>query len=100
MSSTIDPALVGTWEIMVPGRRGQSRWIWQIMNDGTYKFHAVPQRSAHPHEGTMTAANGHWTLQARRGLSGYSDGGAYEIRDTLAVITGKLGTGAWKRSAE
>ncbi|WP_298885285.1 caspase family protein [uncultured Bradyrhizobium sp.] len=96
----IDPALVGTWEIMVPSGRGQSRWIWQIMGDGTYKFHAEPQRSARPHEGMITAANGHWTLHATRGLSGYSDGGAYEIHDALAVITGKLGTGAWKRSAE
>jgi hypothetical protein len=99
-SSTIDPALVGTWEIMMPSGRGQSRWIWQIMGDGTYKFHAEPQRSARPHEGTITAANGHWALHALSGLSGYSDGGAYEIHDTLAVITGKLGTGAWKRSAE
>ncbi|SFI33327.1 caspase family protein [Bradyrhizobium sp. cf659] len=99
-SSTIDPALVGTWEIMVPNGRGQSRWIWEIMGDGTYRFHAEPQRSARPHEGTITAANGRWTLRALRGLSGYSDGGAYEIHDAQAVITGKLGTGAWKRSAE
>jgi hypothetical protein len=99
-SPLIDPALVGTWEIMVSSGRGQSRWIWQIMGDGTYRFHAEPQRSARPHEGTITAANGHWTLHATRGLSGYSDSGAYEIHDTLAVITGKLGTGAWKRSAE
>lgn len=98
--SAIDPALVGTWEIMVPSSRGQSRWIWQIMADGTYKFHAEPPRSARAHEGTITAANGRWTLQALRGLSGYSDGGAYEIHDALAMITGKLGTGAWKRSAE
>ncbi|MBC9878648.1 hypothetical protein G8O24_15005 [Bradyrhizobium sp. INPA01-394B] len=99
-SAVIDPALVGTWEIMVPSGRGPSRWIWRIMADGTYRFHAEPQRSARPHEGTMTAANGRWTLHAIRGLSGYSDGGGYEIHDALAVITGKLGTGAWKRSAE
>jgi uncharacterized caspase-like protein len=30
-SLAIDPALVGTWEIMVPGDRGMSRWIWRIM---------------------------------------------------------------------
>ncbi|OPY98545.1 hypothetical protein A5906_30965 [Bradyrhizobium sacchari] len=99
-SPAIDPALVGTWEIMVRNGRGQSRWIWEIMDDGTYRFHAEPQHSARPHEGTITAANGRWTLRALRGLSGYSDGGAYEIHDALAVITGKLGTGAWKRSAE
>jgi uncharacterized caspase-like protein len=38
--AAVDPALVGTWEIMVPNSRGQSRWIWRIMSDGTYKFHA------------------------------------------------------------
>jgi len=27
-AGAIDPALVGTWEIMVAGSRGQSRWIW------------------------------------------------------------------------
>jgi hypothetical protein len=48
----------------------------------------------------MTASNGHWTLHTIRGLNGYVDGGSYEIHDTIAVITGKLGTGAWKRAAE
>jgi hypothetical protein len=97
----IDPALVGTWEIMVPSSRGQSRWIWQIMGDGTYKFHAEGGRPAAPHEGTMTASNGHWSLHALRGLpNDYRDGGPYEIHDTIAVITGKLGTGYWRRSVE
>jgi len=99
-STAIDPALIGTWEIMVASGRGQSRWIWQIIADGTYRFRAEPPRSARSHEGTMTAANGHWTLHATRGLSNYSDSGAYEIHDALAVITGKLGTGAWKRSSD
>jgi Caspase domain len=97
----IDPALVGTWEIMVPSGRGQSRWVWQMMGDGTYKFHAEGGRATSPHEGTITAANGRWTLHALKGLSkDYSDGGSYEIHDTIAVITGKLGTGYWKRSVE
>jgi|SRR5579862_6618887 len=97
----VDPALVGTWEIMVAKRGGrQSRWIWQITGDGTYKFHAEPFGAAQPHEGTMTAANGHWTLHALKGLRNWSDGGSYELHDTIAVITGKLGTGAWKRSEE
>jgi hypothetical protein len=97
----IDPALVGTWEIMVPTSRGQSRWIWQIISDGTYRFHAEPQGTARSHEGTMTAANGHWTLHALRGLpKSYGDGGSYEMHDTVAVITGKLGTGNWKRSPQ
>jgi hypothetical protein len=37
---------------------------------------------------------------ANRGLTGYADGGSYEIRDTAAGIAGKLGTGYWKRSLQ
>jgi hypothetical protein len=48
----------------------------------------------------MTASNGRWTLHASRGLPGYDDGGDYDVRDTTAVITGKLGTGYWKRSPQ
>jgi hypothetical protein len=96
----IDPTLVGTWEIMVPSDRGPSRWVWQILGDGTYKFHAEGPRAARAHEGTMTAMNGHWWLRANKGLAGYDDGGSYEVRDATAVITGKLGTGYWKRSLQ
>jgi hypothetical protein len=99
-SLAIDPALVGTWEIMVPSDRGMSRWIWHIMGDGTYKFRSKGPRAATAHEGTITAINGHWSIHANRGLTGYDDGGSYEIRDTAAVITGKLGTGYWKRSLQ
>jgi hypothetical protein len=62
-------ALVGTWEIMVPSGRGQSRWIWQMMADGTYKFDAEGGRATPAHEGMLTAANGRWTLHALKGLS-------------------------------
>jgi hypothetical protein len=96
----IDSLLVGTWEIMVPSDRGLSRWIWRIMGDGTYKFRAEGPRAAAPHEGTITAMNGRWSLHAIKGLAGYDDGGSYEVRDTTAVITGKLGTGYWKRSLQ
>ena len=99
-SLAIDPALVGTWEIMVPSDRGMSRWIWRIMGDGTYKFRAEGPRAAPAHEGTIAAINGHWSIHANRGLTGYDDSGSYEIRDTAAVITGKLGTGYWKRSLQ
>jgi len=99
-SLKIDPALVGTWEIMVPSDRGMSRWIWRITGDGTYKFRAEGPRAAPAHEGTIAALNGRWSIHANRGLAGYDDGGSYEIRDAAAVITGKLGTGYWKRSLQ
>ena len=98
--SAIDPALVGTWEITVPNDRGLSRWTWRIMGDGTYKFCAEGQRAAPAPEGAITATNGHWALHAIKGLTGYDDAGSYEVRDTTAVITGKLGTGYWKRSLQ
>ena len=100
MFDPIDPALVGTWQIMVPYRGGQSLWIWQMIGNGTYKFHADPYNSARPHEGIMSAANGHWSLRALKGVRGYTDGGTYEVHDTIAIIKGKLGTGAWKRLPE
>ena len=48
----------------------------------------------------MTFANGRWTLHALKGMRNYSDAGSYEVHDATAVITGKLGTGYWKRSVE
>lgn len=99
MFDPVDPALVGTWEIMVPYRGGQSLWIWQMIGNGTYKFHADPYNAARPHEGIMSAANGRWTLRSRRGMK-YSDGGTYEVHDNAALIKGKLGTGIWKRLPE
>ena len=96
----MDPTLVGTWEIMVPSDRGMSRWVWNILSDGTYNFHSEGGRAVRPHEGKMTAMNGHWTLHATKGMAGWADGGSYELRDTTAVITGKLGTGYWKRSLQ
>jgi hypothetical protein len=96
--SLIDPALVGNWEIMVPSDRGPSRWVWNIFADGTYRFHSEGGRPSPSHEGTMTASNGRWTLHVLKGLRNYDDAGAYQIHDTTAVVTGKLGTGYWKRN--
>jgi len=98
--AVVDPALVGTWEIMVPSDRGLSRWTWRIMGDGTYKFHAEGSHPAPAHEGIITAMNGRWSLEAIKGLKGWSDSGSYEVRDTSAVITGKLGISYWKRSLQ
>src|SRR5579871_3224571 len=95
--SPIDPALVGTWELTVAGNRGLSRWVWNILPNGTYNFHSEGGQAAPSHEGTMTATNGHWTLHAVKGLRNWDDGGSYDVHDTTAAITGKLGTANWKR---
>jgi hypothetical protein len=95
----IDPALVGTWETLVPNDRGQARWIWSMFADGTYKFHSEGPRAAPPHEGRMSAVNGRWSLRTTKGLPGWDDGGSYELNGGTLVIGGKLGTGTWRRSA-
>jgi hypothetical protein len=82
---------------MVSSNRGLSRWVWNILPDGSYNFHSEGGQPAPSHEGTMTATSGHWTLHVVKGMRNYNDGGAYEVRDTTAVVTGKLGTGYWKR---
>lgn len=96
--SLVDPALVGSWELMVSSDRGLSRWVWNILPNGTYNFHSEGGRPAPSHEGTMTATNGHWTLHVVKGMRNWDDGGSYDVRDTTAVIIGKLGTGNWKRA--
>ena len=91
--ATIDSSIVGTWMInMNPGR-----WVWEIGAHGTYEFHSEAPDLAPTHAGLITAANGKWTLQATAGIAD-SDGGTYQLPgpDTM-VMTGKLGTGTWRR---
>jgi hypothetical protein len=71
--------------------------VWQIGVHGSYSFHSEAADLAPTHAGMITAANGHWTLQATSGFVD-SDGGTYRMLgpDTLSM-TGKLGTGTWQR---
>ncbi len=49
------------------------------------------------HAGTFTAADGHWSLQA---TNGWHDEGTYTFQSPdVWVVTGKLGTGTWRRAA-
>lgn len=99
VTATVDPAVVGTWEIMVPNPQGAARWIWEIRADGTYSFRSEGPGSAPPHSGSVTFVNGQWSLQTTTGLPGWTDTGTYQFPnpDTLAA-TGKLGLGLWQRS--
>jgi TPR repeat protein len=89
----IDADTVGTWEIQANG----GKWVLDIDADGTYKFHSEAPDGVAPHVGTFSANEGHWSLQA---TNGYSDGGSYTFQppDSL-VMSGRLGTGTWRRSA-
>jgi hypothetical protein len=97
-ANAVDPAGVGTWEMTVASNRGIARWIWDILPGGTYRFRSEGPGAARAHEGTITLGDGNWTLRASRGLPGWKDGGPYEFRDAnTLVMTGRLGTGIWRR---
>jgi hypothetical protein len=97
-ATVVDPAAVGTWETRVPNNRGVARWIWDILADGTYRFRSEGPGALRPHEGTITFRDGQWSLHSTRGLSGWKDGGPYELRDPdTLVLTGRVGTGIWRR---
>jgi hypothetical protein len=94
----VDSKVVGTWELSVPNPLGVSRWVWEIRQNGTYKFHAEGPGAAPTHSGTFAASDGHYTLKSTT-LS-WSDEGTYQLADTdnaRLVATGKLGTGKWQR---
>lgn len=91
----VDPAVVGTWEFpMNPGR-----WVWEIAANGTYEFHTEAPDGAPSHAGTFVANGGTWTLVSTAGYVD-TDGGTYLMQGpNTMVMTGKLGTGSWRRIA-
>ncbi len=92
----VDLNLVGTWELPLKG----GPWVWEILRDGTYKFHSEARDGAPSHTGTFSASNGHWSLAAMTGLTGYTDAGLYLFQaPDILIATGRLGAAAWRRPA-
>ncbi len=91
-AATIDPNMVGTWELFInPGR-----WIWRVAPNGTYELHSEAMDSTPSNAGTLTASNGRYTLHAI--TTTWDDAGTYKVQSPgVVVATGKLGTGTWKR---
>jgi hypothetical protein len=93
----IDPAVVGLWELQVPNAQGVARWVLEIRPDQTYHFTSDGPGAAPTHDGAFTAARGHWTLTSQ--TIDWSDAGTYQVPEPDAlVMTGKLGTGYWRRA--
>ena len=96
---TVEDGAVGTWEMSVPNNRGVARWTWEIQPTGAYHFRSRGPGAAPAHDGTISVTDGKWTMRAISGLPGYEDGGSYELKDrNTLVMTGKLGTGVWRRA--
>lgn len=90
----IDPNLAGTWELSFKG----GPWVWEILPDGTYKFHSEAGDGAPSHAGTFSASDGHWSLKATSGITGYTDAGLYLFQPpNILIASGQLGAAAWLR---
>ncbi len=88
----VDPNLVGLWEFNL----SSGIWVWQISANGTYTFHSEATDGTLPHAGDFTASKGKYTLHSL--VSPWDDEGTYTMQGTTDVVmTGKLGTGTWRR---
>jgi hypothetical protein len=94
---TVDRALVGTWNMEVPNPSGVATWIWEVRADGTYDFHAEGPGNIPSHRGTFQAANGTYHLNST--TIDWVDQGTYDPpANNLLRMTGRLGTGHWRRA--
>ena len=87
---SVDPNLVGTWALTVPG----GRWVWQIGSNGMYEVHSEAMDGVASNIGTFVATAGRYTLHATN-LT-WDDTGIYTFQPPSSFVgTGRLGTGTW-----
>jgi len=90
---TVDPALVGAWEIPVPG----GHWVLTIDGAGHYEF-AVQGGAAPSHSGEFSAHNGAWSMHATS--LALDDQGQYSVgADGALQLTGNRGALRWQHGA-
>jgi hypothetical protein len=96
-NSSVDLHLLGTWEL--PVKTG-GPWVWEILSNGSYKFHSEAMDMAPSHSGTLAATNGRWSLTATSGIPGYTNAGNYLYQSpNVLMATGQQGGAAWLRPA-
>jgi hypothetical protein len=90
----VDAHLLGTWYLPI----GKGIWVFEILPNGSYKFHSEAGDGVAPHTGSFSANNGHWSMRA---TTGYVDGGTYLFQaPDIWIATGRLGTGAWRQNLQ
>ena len=99
MAQSVDPALVGTWEMVVPNPAGAALWVWDVRANGTYSFHAEGPGNVPSHHGTFHATKGGYTLEAAD--LDWQDSGTYDppANNIVRMTSRRLGTGYWRRAA-
>lgn len=96
-AQSVDPDLVGTWEMMVPNEAGAALWVWEVRADGTYSFHAEGPGKVPSHHGTFQASKGKYVLKAVN--LDWQDSGTYDppASGIVRMTSSRLGTGYWTR---
>ncbi len=94
--SLVESRVAGVWTMKIPSPQGISTCYWNVKEEGTYLAWCIGAAPV-AHAGTVSVADGRWTLNAT--TMNYTDGGTYVFSnpDTM-VMTGKLGTAAWLRT--
>ena len=92
--AAVDPALVGVWELPVPG----GTWRLAIDGNGHYQFTVDGGNAAAPHGGAFSARDGEWTMHATN--IALDDHGHYEIGAGGSItLTGNRGVLSWRHGA-
>ena len=88
----VDPALVGRWQVTVPGG---GYWALKIESYGHYEFSNASASPAPSHQGRLAARGGRWLLQS---VTGIEDSGTYEVFDDGIELKGNVGAVRWLRA--
>ena len=95
-TAKVDPRLVGTWELAIPG---QGTWVMKFDAKGTYECTNESPLNLPGHSGRFEAVGGQWKTESTAGVP-WTDGGPYQfVDDHTVLMTGKLGVGTWVRRA-
>lgn len=92
---SIDPKVVGAWEIPVNG----GRWFLEVDPRQTYAFHSDANDRAPTTSGSFATSAGYWSLRA---TTGYTDAGTYSIQPpNIFVATSQRlpGKAFWRHPA-
>jgi hypothetical protein len=94
-AQTVDPAIIGSWQMNIPTAQGNSLCIWTIDPDGRYGLTVTTNGNTQNEAGHLDFANSLWSLKAD---GGRADHGSYTVLNSNAIsMTGNLGTGTWTR---
>lgn len=93
----MDAAFAGVWQMDVKNAQGEWTFIWDVAKDGTYATRSKGTGNPPGETGRFEASGGRWSLKS---TAAREDQGTYAFQGKESVImTGKLGTGVWRRTA-